>query len=117
MVAVTVSVARTHWLRPVLRTSASGRRGQGRPARNSPTGSPPRRRSRRSSEDVRSRKKSPVAPDDVYEVMAREFDPAEQVALTMAIVAINGWNRFSVGFRRPVGSYVSGRHPEPGAGR
>ena len=53
------------------------------------------------------------APDDVYEAMVRKFDPAEQVALTLAIVAINGWNRFSVGFRRPVGSYVSHRHPEP----
>ena len=45
--------------------------------------------------------------------MAREFDPAEQVALTLAIVAINGWNRLAVGFRRPVGSYGSSRHPEP----
>ncbi|HEY5495075.1 MAG TPA: carboxymuconolactone decarboxylase family protein [Candidatus Limnocylindrales bacterium] len=55
------------------------------------------------------------APDDVYEAIAREFDPAEQVALTLAIVAINGWNRLAVGFRRPVGSYVSHRHPEPAA--
>ncbi len=53
------------------------------------------------------------APDDVYEGVAREFDPPEQVALTLAIVAINGWNRFSVGFRRPAGDYVSHRHPEP----
>ena len=53
------------------------------------------------------------APDDVYLAMAHEFDPAEQVALTLAIVAINGWNRLAVGFRRPVGSYVSSRHPEP----
>ena len=45
--------------------------------------------------------------------MAREFDPAEQVALTLAIVAINGWNRLAVGFRQPVGSYVSSRYPEP----
>jgi AhpD family alkylhydroperoxidase len=57
------------------------------------------------------------APDDVYAAMAGEFDPAEQVALTLAIVAINGWNRLAVGFRQPVGSYVSGRHPEPGAVR
>ena len=57
------------------------------------------------------------APDDVYEAMAREFDPAERVALSLAIVAINGWNRLAVGFRRPVGSYVSHRHPEPAAGR
>jgi len=55
------------------------------------------------------------APDDVYQAMAAEFDPAEQVALTLAIVAINGWNRLAVGFRRPVGSYVSHRHPEHAA--
>ncbi len=54
-------------------------------------------------------------PDDAYEAMAAEFDPAEQVALTLAIVAINGWNRLAVGFRRPVGTYVSYRHPEPAA--
>ncbi len=53
------------------------------------------------------------ASDDVYQAMAREFDPAERVALTLAIVAINGWNRLAVGFRQPVGSYVSSRHPEP----
>ena len=55
------------------------------------------------------------APDDVYATMAAEFDPPEQVALTLAIVAINGWNRLAVGFRRPVGSYVSHRSPEPTA--
>lgn len=53
------------------------------------------------------------APDDVYEAVAREFEPAERVALTLTIVAINGWNRLSVGFRQPAGSYVSSRHPEP----
>jgi AhpD family alkylhydroperoxidase len=57
------------------------------------------------------------APDDVYEAMANEFDPTEQVVLTLAIVAINGWNRLAVGFRRPVGSYVSHRHQELAAGR
>jgi AhpD family alkylhydroperoxidase len=55
------------------------------------------------------------APDDVYETMAREFGPAEQVALTLAIVAINGWNRLAVGFRRPVGSHVSDRQTEAAA--
>ena len=57
------------------------------------------------------------APDETYEAMAREFDPAEQVALTLAIVAINGWNRLAVGFRQPVGSYVSHRHPAAAAAR
>lgn len=52
------------------------------------------------------------ASDEAYVVMANEFDPAEQVALTLAIVAINGWNRLAVGFRQPTGSYVSSRRPE-----
>ncbi len=51
------------------------------------------------------------APDEAYEEVARSFDPAEQVALTLAIVAINGWNRLAVGFRQPVGAYVSHRRP------
>ena len=51
------------------------------------------------------------AADPVYEEVAAHFTPRELVALTTAIVAINGWNRFAVGFRSPVGSYVSRRHP------
>ena len=47
------------------------------------------------------------APDDVYAEVERVFEPAEVVALTLAIVAINGWNRFAVGLRSPVGNYVS----------
>lgn len=52
------------------------------------------------------------APDDIYDEVARHFTPEEQVALTLAIVAINGWNRLAVGFRQPVGAYVSHRRPE-----
>lgn len=51
------------------------------------------------------------APDDTYDLAAAQFSPRELVALTTAIVAINGWNRFAVGFRAPVGSYVSRRRP------
>ena len=51
------------------------------------------------------------APDDVYDQVAAEFNPEEIVALTLAIVAINGWNRFAVGLRSPVGSYVRGDSP------
>ncbi|TAM56050.1 MAG: carboxymuconolactone decarboxylase family protein [Chloroflexota bacterium] len=50
------------------------------------------------------------APDDVYAEVADNFTPAEQVALTLAIIAINGWNRLAVGFRSTVGTYVSHRH-------
>ena len=49
------------------------------------------------------------APDDVYEQVAQQFSPEEIVALTLAIVAINGWNRLAVGLRTPVGNYV---HPD-----
>ncbi|MGH9102853.1 MAG: carboxymuconolactone decarboxylase family protein [Acidimicrobiales bacterium] len=45
------------------------------------------------------------APDDVYDEVASRFVPEEVVALSLAIVAINGWNRLAVGLRSPVGSY------------
>jgi AhpD family alkylhydroperoxidase len=47
------------------------------------------------------------APDDVYTKLERVFDQEEVVALTLAIVAINSWNRLAVGLRSPVGDYVS----------
>jgi len=40
------------------------------------------------------------APDDVYAALALEFSEVERVQLTMVIVAINGWNRIAVGFRK-----------------
>ena len=55
------------------------------------------------------------APDDAYAEVASVFEPKEIVALTLAIVAINGWNRFAVGLRSPVGTYVSHRHPTESA--
>jgi AhpD family alkylhydroperoxidase len=39
------------------------------------------------------------APDGVYHALQALFTEQEQVALTMLIVAINGWNRIQVGFR------------------
>lgn len=39
--------------------------------------------------------------DDVYAAARAEFSEAELLDLTLAIVAINGWNRFNVGFRVP----------------
>ena len=47
------------------------------------------------------------APDELYAEVKEQFDERELVALTLAIVAINGWNRFAVGFRAEVGGYVS----------
>lgn len=45
--------------------------------------------------------------DDLYRETRLAFSEEELVALTLAVVAINGWNRFAVAFRTPVGSYVS----------
>lgn len=44
-------------------------------------------------------------PDDVYEEVKKHFNEKDLVALTMAIVAINGWNRLAVAFRKKVGTY------------
>lgn len=56
------------------------------------------------------------APDQVYQELESVFSPTDIVALTLAIVAINGWNRFAVGLRAPMGDYVSPyRKSEPAA--
>jgi len=46
-------------------------------------------------------------PDEVYEIARQEFSQAELVQLTLAIVVINGWNRFNVAFRTTAGNYKS----------
>ncbi|MGE5732683.1 MAG: carboxymuconolactone decarboxylase family protein [Gemmatimonas sp.] len=46
-------------------------------------------------------------PDELYERARKVFNEVELVNLTMAVVAINGWNRLSVAFRSPEpGSYT-----------
>ncbi len=37
--------------------------------------------------------------DDVYETLCQHFNDKETADLTLAIITINGWNRFGVGFR------------------
>jgi AhpD family alkylhydroperoxidase len=44
-------------------------------------------------------------PDEIYERVATQFDEAELVALTFAVIVINGWNRLAVSFRAQAGSY------------
>ncbi len=51
------------------------------------------------------------APDEVYESVRRQFAEKELTDLTLAIVAINGWNRFAIGFRAVPGTY----QPKPRA--
>ncbi len=47
-------------------------------------------------------------PDEVYFETREFFSEQEMVNLTLAIVAINGWNRISIGFRTTVGEYKPG---------
>ena len=44
-------------------------------------------------------------PDEVYERARQQFSEKERVDLTLAVIAINGWNRLAIPFRAPVGSY------------
>lgn len=43
--------------------------------------------------------------DALYDSVRKYFDEKEIIALSMAIIAINGWNRLSIGFRTVPGSY------------
>ena len=44
-------------------------------------------------------------PDDVYELMQKNFDEKELINITMAVVTINSWNRLAISFRSVPGSY------------
>ncbi|MGH7997622.1 MAG: hypothetical protein ACREFX_14855, partial [Opitutaceae bacterium] len=58
----------------------------------------------------------------IYDLARQQFNERELVDLTLAIVAINGWNRLSVAFRKEAGTYdptgagSSPRADEPGPG-
>jgi AhpD family alkylhydroperoxidase len=47
-------------------------------------------------------------PDDVYERVREQFSEDELVHLSLAIVAINGWNRLNIAARTVPGDYVAG---------
>ena len=44
-------------------------------------------------------------PDQVFEEVRRQFTDRELASLTLAVVAINGWNRLAIAFRSEVGGY------------
>ena len=44
-------------------------------------------------------------PDDLYARTREHFSEVEIVALTLAVVQINGWNRLAIAFRAPAGTY------------
>lgn len=43
--------------------------------------------------------------DSLYESVRKHLDEKEIIALTMAIISINGWNRLAIGFFAVSGSY------------
>ena len=47
-------------------------------------------------------------PDEVFEETKRHFSDRELADLTLAVVAINGWNRLNIAFRTPAGDYQPG---------
>jgi AhpD family alkylhydroperoxidase len=44
-------------------------------------------------------------PDEVYEEARKHFSEKELADLTLAVVAINGWNRLNIAFRTVPGAY------------
>ena len=47
-------------------------------------------------------------PDDVYERVRAQFSEDELAHMTLAVVAINGWNRLNIAARTVPGDYVAG---------
>jgi alkylhydroperoxidase family enzyme len=52
------------------------------------------------------------APDELFDDLSRHFTSQQIVALTVAIVAINGWNRLNVGFCTPVADAMKVARPQ-----
>ena len=49
-------------------------------------------------------------PDELYEQVRQHFTEEELVNLTLALVAINGWNRLAISFRTEPGTYQPPSH-------
>jgi alkylhydroperoxidase family enzyme len=52
-------------------------------------------------------------PDELYRRVREQFSEEELVKLTMAVIAINGWNRIAIPFRSVPGSYEPRSQPQP----
>jgi AhpD family alkylhydroperoxidase len=56
-------------------------------------------------------------PDDVYERVREQFSEDELAHLSLAVVAINGWNRLNIAARTVPGGYVPAGAKVPAAAR
>lgn len=54
-------------------------------------------------------------PDEAFEEVKKNFSEAEIVSLTIAIVAINGWNRIAIATRAVPGTYQPQAHAQQAA--
>jgi AhpD family alkylhydroperoxidase len=54
-------------------------------------------------------------PDELYARAREHFSEEELAGLTLAVIAINGWNRLAIAFRAEVGSYQAGTAEAPTA--
>jgi len=48
-------------------------------------------------------------PDEVYKQARSEFSEEELIDLSLAVVAVNSWNRLNIAFRTTPGTYVPGQ--------
>ena len=53
-------------------------------------------------------------PDDVYDLARQHFSERELIDLTLAIVAINSWNRLAIAFKTVPGTFQVGASPSAG---
>ena len=49
-------------------------------------------------------------PDEVYEEVRKQFSEKEIIDLTMAVIAINSWNRINIPFKSVAGDYQPGQY-------
>src|SRR3990170_3086852 len=49
-------------------------------------------------------------PGEVYEEVRRQFSEEETIDLTLAVIAINSYNRINIAFRPTAGTYQPGQH-------
>jgi len=48
-------------------------------------------------------------PDEIYNEVRQHFSEKELADLSLAVIAINAWNRLAIGFRAEVGAYQPGQ--------
>lgn len=53
--------------------------------------------------------KSGIVPDEIYIEASQHFSETELIDLTLAVIAINSYNRINIAFGAPVGTYQVGQ--------